>query len=378
MRKLLFILHITLFLLSQSQVIFAQSDKVWPWYSTGADLEVLIFGDTNLQERENPSGAFVHILPTLKTADLRIGNLEGPLAGTSKDPLLPDIPHKTRWKHSEPEMVQGFVDAGIDAFSVANNVTWPWMALMKSLNVLDAHDIQHAGGGKSIEEAHQPVILEKNGTRVGFLAYACTVFPFQHAATEDVPGIATVRVDTYYKPPRNLDKPGMPPTVVTIPVAQELDRMITDISLLAKETDVIICSYHWGYSKHTEIIDYQSKIAHAAIDAGADVIMGHGNHLIGPIEVYKNRPVFYGLGNLVFDWPKMRTRKNGMLAKLDISDGELRNVSVVPVWRDDDNNPHLLDPNQDKGAELYQLIRERSAGLSAMSLVKKEIVIELK
>lgn len=356
----------------------AQEHQPWPWQHNEADVSILIGGDINIQNRTDPIDVFRYLLPTFQAADLRIGNLEGPFAGTSQDPLILDIPHKSNWRHSEPEMVKGIVGAGIDAVSVANNVTWPWMALMKSIKVLEENNIPYTGGGENLDAAHQPVILEKNGTRVGFLAYACTVFPFLHAATETMPGVATVRIHTAYEPPPKYDKPGTPPIIITTPYKNELERMERDISELQENVDVVICSYHWGRSHHTELIDYQVTVAHVAIDAGADVIMGHGNHELGAIEVYKNKPVFYGLANLVFDWEQMLDRPNGLLAKIDVSQGNLARVSVVPLQRDDQNYPHILDPNAGAGAELYEILKSRSEGLSSLSIQGKEIVVNPK
>ncbi|MDZ7723289.1 MAG: CapA family protein [candidate division KSB1 bacterium] len=340
-----------------------------------SNLSILLFGDTNIQNRNNPVDAFQHVLPVFRKADFRLCNLEGPFAGTSDDPLLPDIPHKHNWTHSEPDMVQGLVDAGIDAVSVANNVTYPWTALMKSLKVLQEHGIRHTGGGANLNEAHRPVILEKHGVKVGLLAYACTVFPFQHAADETTPGIASMRIHTYYEPPHKYDKPGTPPVVVTVPYENELRRMKQDIRELKAETNIVIVSYHWGRSHHTELIDYQIEVASAAVDAGADVIMGHGNHEVAAVEVYKDASIFYGLGNFVFDWPQISDRPYGLLANIHTAAGRIDRVTVLPVKRDNDNNPRILDPGHGDGADLYRVLKERTAERASLRVEENEIVI---
>ena len=141
--------------------------EAWPWILDGPEvISVLLMGDCNFQFRENPEEAFMNVMPTLNAADFRMLNLEGPFAGSSKDPNVPDIPHKA-WKHSEPDQVAALTAAKIDAVGVANNVTYPWQALMRSLAVLDDAGIPYAGGGGNLEAAHQPVILEKNGLRIG-------------------------------------------------------------------------------------------------------------------------------------------------------------------------------------------------------------------
>ena len=357
--------------------IFAQKAVNWK-PNKDKQASILLFGDINIQNREKPEDAFNKVVPTLKNADFRIGNLEGPFAGTTKDARYVDIPHKNKWRHSEPDQIKGIIAANMSAVSVANNVTWPWEALMRSLAILEENDMPHAGGGENIEAAHKPVILEKNGIRIGFLAYASTVFPFKHAATDSTPGVATVKVDTWYKPVKNLDKPGMPMDVMTKVQPAELERMIADIKELNNKVDIVICSYHWGISHNPELIDYQVEIAHAAVDAGADVIMGHGNHLIAAIETYNGKPVFYGLGNFAFDWYEMKGRNEGLMAKLDIKNKKIDRVSLVPLWRDKDNNPYFLDPNINEGLDIYNNLQKLTGDLSNLTLDENEIMVEIK
>ncbi len=71
---------------------------------------------------------------------------------------------------------------------------------------------------------------------------------------------------------------------------------------------MLVASCHWGVGK--DVLQYMTEIAHAAIDAGADIVMGHGPHYPLPVEVYKGKPIFYGLGNLSFR-PAMRGRVHG-------------------------------------------------------------------
>ncbi len=194
--------------------------------------------------------------------------------------------------------------------------------------------------------------------KIGFLSYACTVFPYQHAATDAVPGIASVRVDTYYKPVRNLDKPGMNMETTTIPQPEELSRMRDDIRSLRAKADVVIVSYHWGVSDHQPLLDYQVTVAHEAVEAGADVIMGHGNHLVAAVETYKTKPIFYGLGNFAFDREKMRNRlKEGLAVKVDVKNNKLDRISFLPLMRDEASNPVFLDPATGPGAALFRLLQ---------------------
>jgi len=356
------------------------AQEEWPWLDEANgknSITLLLMGDTNIQDREDPGAAYKYVLPTLRAADVRFTNLEGAFAGTSKDPQILDIPHKRTWKHSAPEMVEGLIAAGIDGVGVANNVTYPWQALMRSLNVLEREKIGYTGGGKNLEEAHAPLIIKRKGVRLGFLQYAATVFPYNHEADINRPGIAGIRVYTSYQPPKNLDKPGQPPIVITMIDEQSLQRMVDDISGLRKKVDIVVVSYHWGVSNTTTPVDYQRELAHNAIDAGAHIVMGHGPHKYQPVEIYNGKPIFFSLGNFVFDWPNMRKSPEGLLARAIIKKRTLAGVSLVPVWRDEENNPHLLDPNVGQGRELYGYLLSINGDDGArLTLKGKEIVVE--
>ncbi|MGK2927742.1 MAG: CapA family protein [Lysobacterales bacterium] len=347
--------HIPLIIVLLCTPIAATATDPWPWVvsADGPDeVDVLLMGDSNFQFRDDPGSAWVKVQETLAAADIRFLNLEGPFAGHSTDPHYPDIPHKS-WTHSEPRDVQALVAGGIDAVGLANNVTFPWQAAMKSIEVLDQAGIPHTGAGQDIEAAHRPVILERKGTKVGFLQFAATVFPYNHAASEVRPGIAGIEVNTAYQPPWNLDKPGQPPVVVTWPEPESLERMSRSVRELASAADVAIVSFHWGVSGMTAIVEYQRTLARAALDAGADLVFGHGSHEYQQIEVYKGKPIVYSLAQFVFDDPlRAKKHRHGHLARAVIREGELVRLSLVPSWREDDNNPYLLDPNEGRGREL--------------------------
>lgn len=151
------------------------------------DVTVVLGGDVNVA-RTGPTEAFRWIESLLASADLRFCNLEGLLSVPSGDPSRPDIPHKANWRHSAPEMVAALAAAPIDVVSCANNVSFPPHGVMASLAVLDAHGIRHCGAGATRPEARRPVVVDRQGTRIGFLAYTSIFAPHGHAATEARPG----------------------------------------------------------------------------------------------------------------------------------------------------------------------------------------------
>ncbi len=370
-------LLIVLFLL---YVMGLSAQEPWPFAPVDEGAQsIILLGDTNIQYRENPADAFQYIMPTLDDADFRILNLEGPFARGTDDSTQTDIPHKD-WRYSNPDQVAALTAASIDVVGVANNVTYPWQALMKSIKVLDSAKIKFAGGGKNLEAAHKPVILDKKGLKVGFMQYAATVFPFNHAAAKDRPGIAEIKVYTAYQPPENLDKPGQPPVVITWMDETSKKRMVNDIKKLRTQADVVIVSYHWGVSGTETPVSYQTDVAKAVIDAGADVVFGHGPHKYQKVEVYKGKPIFYSLGQGVFDDLRGGNRsdrfREGLMVRLVTKDQKLQSVSLVPTWREDDNFIRLYDPNDGKGEELWHYLKRVNENGAELEIRDKEIVVK--
>ncbi|MEY9928965.1 poly-gamma-glutamate capsule biosynthesis protein CapA/YwtB (metallophosphatase superfamily) [Catenulispora sp. GP43] len=304
---------------------------------------LMLAGDVNLQERADPASAFTHVLDLLAPADVRFVNLEGVLCGPGSDPQAPDIAHKPNWRHSAPEMVKGLVAAGIDAVSVANNVTFPPPAMLEGLATLDSAGIAHCGAGTDLHDAHKPVVLERDGTRFGFLAYTSICWPFGMAAGIHTAGVASLRASTSYVPDlRSAEVPGRAPRVLTEPIPHELATMVRDVEALRARCDVLVLSCHWGVAGDA-VCDYQQAIGRAAVDAGADLVMGHGPHTLQGVELYRGRPIFYSLGNFVFDWPAMAGRHlDGLVLRCHVDDRRLRGVELHPVRRGQDNDVRPL------------------------------------
>ncbi|MFE3758665.1 CapA family protein [Nocardia tengchongensis] len=292
-------------------------------------------GDVNIQLRTDPADAFVGIRDVLAKADFRFVNLEGPLCGQG-----PVIPHKPNWTHADPAMVDALTWAGIDVVSCANNVTFPASAAVASLEVLDRAGIAHCGAGHDLCAARRPAVVQREGKSVAFLAYSSICWPFEHAATATRPGIVPMRAVTSYIPdPQVAEVPGAAPTVVTTPFSDELDALVADVEKARNENDHVVVSVHWGIPG-TIVANYQYTVAHAAVRAGADIVIGHGPHSIQPVEVYRGRPIFYSLGNLVFDWPVMHNRHmEGLLVEYDF-DGT---ATIIPTARDGHNTAQVLD-----------------------------------
>lgn len=285
----------------------------------------------------------------------------------------------------KPEVASIFGDCGFDVLSVANNHAMDWGpdALLDTIALLRDKGIQTVGGGRNIEEARQPAILERKGVRIGFLAYSSVVIQ-GYEATENRPGIAPLRAHTYYEA---VDyTPGMPPNIVTVPYEEDLRAMLQDIAALKKVADCVVVSMHWGVHFIPRMIaDYQEIAAKAAFNAGADLILGHHAHIPKAVAVYGGKACFHSLGNFIVTSPTSKAAffrrhsitadpeypmmnygadaKRTLIAKAVLSRAGVQKVSFLPVLIDKQIRPEALrsgDPRFDEALKHMEWVSEWS------------------
>ena len=303
-----------------------------------------------------------------------------------------------------------FAAAGFDVVSMASNHTMDWGkdALLDCLDRMHTDGIRTIGAGRDLDEARTPAVFDKDGTKIAFLAY-CSVAPSGYYAVPGRAGVAPMRAITHYQPLEE-DQPGTPCEVMTWPVSRDLEALLDDIGRAREVADLVFVSLHWGVHFTPALIaDYQPVVAHAAIDAGAAGIIGHHPHILKGIEVYKGRPIFYSLGNFVLDtdsgyrptdhfWRnKLKAAYTrfgaaepydhaehdepnySMIAKLEVSDGELRRASFRPVFIEN-KTPTMYSVHDERGADILRYVREitEQAGLDTTLRVEGEdVVVEL-
>jgi poly-gamma-glutamate capsule biosynthesis protein CapA/YwtB (metallophosphatase superfamily) len=275
-------------------------------------LKLILTGDVNLMNVTDPQVPFARFAAELRAADMVFGNLECCLVAAPSNHSL-----SNEGFFADPQVGgEALRLSGIQAVGIANNVHYGEGNILASIARLDQLGILHTGAGVDLAAARAPVVLERGGVRFGFLQRSSVYWPTNQEASEDSAGIAVIRGHTAYQvpvgrtrpgvPPAN--RPGIPPEIVTWADAEHLREFKDDIAALRPRVDVLVASCHWGLGK--DVLRYMTDIAHAAIDAGADIVMGHGPHYPLPIELYRGKPIFYGLGNFSFDTGH-RGRKHG-------------------------------------------------------------------
>lgn len=343
--------------------------------------------------RADPPSIFRHTRGVLKDADIAFGQMEAPLSDRGTPSFTPHSPTRLPTDNVRALTDEG---AGFDVMSFASNhaVDYGYDAFHDTLDVLRQNDIAVVGAGRTIAEARTPVILERRGTRVGFLAYLSIVFPGL-VAEDDVPGCAPLRASHFYE---QLDfQPGTPPLIVTKLYPEDRAAMEADIRALRQQVDVVVVSVHCGVHLIPQVVAmYQREAAYAAIDAGADLMLQHHAHILKGIEVYNGKAIFYGLGNFAlehaqhfegkmkaFDHTYRRARKeiyevppipgwekyryhpdarNTLIAKAYIEDKQITKVTYVPAYVNPQLEPEVVTSSDPRGQGVFDYVDQISRG----------------
>ncbi|MGH8303182.1 MAG: CapA family protein, partial [Steroidobacteraceae bacterium] len=160
-----------------------------------------------------------------------------------------------------------------------------------TIEMLERLGIAYCGAGPSLDAARRPAGLVRNGVRVALLSYNC-VGPESGWAGPDNAGCAFVRVE-----PRG-GGPISPAADLARLDQESVAELTADIAHARPNADLLIVALHKGIvHRPAELADYERPLAHAVIDAGADVVIGHHAHIARGIEIYRGRPIYHGLGN---------------------------------------------------------------------------------
>jgi poly-gamma-glutamate synthesis protein (capsule biosynthesis protein) len=192
--------------------------------------------------------------------------------------------------------------AGIDLVTLANNHVFDYgpEGLLDTIHFLDSVGIKHVGAGANLAEARRPAVFDIRGFRVGFLGYfGGGVF----AATSTRPGVA----------PRS--EAALRSDIQTL---RQIDKV-----------DYAVVNIHWGKERGLYPQDWQIKLAHLAVDAGADLVIGHHPHVLQGVERYKNSVIAYSLGNFLFGGNSRSTYDTAIL-KAELG-RNFRRISIVPI-----------------------------------------------
>jgi poly-gamma-glutamate capsule biosynthesis protein CapA/YwtB (metallophosphatase superfamily) len=255
---------------------------------------------------------FDRVAELLAQADITWVNLE--------TPLMADCPIRYVGLVfcGDPRGVEGLHSAGVDVVNVANNHTENY----GERGVIETEQVLR-DANFAITGLFEPVILEVKGKKIGLLGFndATPVYWISNARPRQVRA------------------------------AVESAR---------SQVDYLIVSFHWGIEYRLEQNNRQRDLAKLAIDAGADVVIGHHPHWVQGIEVYKDKPILYSLGNFIFDQGRGGWFNDGVIAVIAIRATGQIDVNLLPVVIEHKSTPRLAT------AEEASKILERMAVVSAI------------
>ena len=172
-------------------------------------------------------------------------------------------------------------EMGVDIVSLANNhaMDYGLQSLVDCLDTIDKLNVKYIGAGRNLADAKKAEIYEMNGKKVAILASCYFIPGWSWYAQENRPGVMTTYEGT--------DRYGM--------VKDEIKRLKEE-----EGCDVVGVYVHYGKEHTTQIISRQKNVSYGYIDSGADFIIGSHAHNLQGIEIYKDAPIYYNLGNFLF------------------------------------------------------------------------------
>jgi hypothetical protein len=260
-------------------------------------------------ERTGDAGA---VRKYLSGADLTLANFENPVIRDSV--YHPDATTFTGDLRLMPELDQ----AGIDGVTLGNNhiLDAGTTGLDETMGHLDDAGIAHAGAGMDLAEARQPMIFDVDGTKVGVLSYMGVPSYDWAWATKTAPG--------------------------TAPLVRGI--MEQDIKRLRPKVDLVVVMPHWGIEYMATPEPEQVDLAHAAIDAGADIFIGGHAHWAKGIEMYEGKPIYYGVGNFLLDQSWSEETSTAIFADVTLYGDRVIQTRPVPFIILDRAQPNFLTP----------------------------------
>ncbi len=289
-----------------------------------------------LDANSNPDYPYEEVREIISQADLAIGTFNATMSHR--------VSHTgCVWTYQlvgSPQNADAMQRAGFDVMSVATNhikdcglmKSWCNETFFDTLDNLRRVGIQAVGAGKDLREALQPVVINVQGVRFAFVSLGDSKMDESVFATDDNPGIARL--------------------------TQE--NMTAAIAAAKEAADVVIALPHWGSEDNFVPNWNQLTQAQQLVAAGADLIVGNHTHVVQAITEIDGVPVFYGLGNFVFDqW--LRDHRQGVILLVKFQGARYLGYELIPTHVDQDGRVHIAD--EAEAAEILENIERASQAI---------------
>jgi poly-gamma-glutamate capsule biosynthesis protein CapA/YwtB (metallophosphatase superfamily) len=286
----------------------------------------------------SPEMALQQLTPTLRAADLVYFNLETPLSDHARMDGMNRTPEK---------FASTLRSVGTSLVSVANNHTFDAdsQGFLDTLRALSSAGVPYVGGGDDLDEARKPVILERNGIKIGFLGYAQFSNMGEAAfAAKGRPGIAP-----------------MDPFLIR-----------DDIRRLRPQVDYVVVAVHWSTAKSANVSPANRRFAHDLIDDGADIVLGGHPPFPKGIEVYRGKVIIYSPGVTLrgfnhTDWG------DHYLVRFTLGAKSVEQIEVLPIAG---TGKQIAQPSLLHGLpaqRLLESVRSRSAAFNTPMKIRGDV-----
>ncbi len=254
-------------------------------------------GIRTMVRRHGPEYPFGRVSEFIRMHDLSFANLEGPMSSRGK-PVAKEINFR-----ADSAYVEVLKAPGLDVLSLANNhmLDYGRDALLDTRRILTNNGFWVVGAGQDSTEAAEPLVVERNGLRIGFLAF-----------------VTVPQVGIRYRGEQPC--PAFPDTTVLGGVLENIRA----------RSDVVVVTFHWGIEYVSRPNGGQTALARFCIDHGADLVLGHHPHVLQSIEKYSGKYIIYSLGNFVFDQHKPVQRES-MIFCCSFTRNGVESPYIVPV-----------------------------------------------
>jgi poly-gamma-glutamate capsule biosynthesis protein CapA/YwtB (metallophosphatase superfamily) len=289
--------------------------------------------------------AAVPIIRSLLSGDVILTNLEGAVAEKGESVS------QGRGFLAPPEAVDALTTFGFNLLSLSDNHAFDLKAtgIQNTIREADARKITHAGTGSNLAEAAAPAYLHTPKGTIALVASASGLIGAGASATADRPGVNELRVEAGAAENEAIaDLPGAP---ANTPNPEDSRRILQSIREARQHADIVIVYQHnhvFGNHSFSTIFtegmaerlapnQWLIRWTHAEIDAGADVILMHGAPLLHGVEIYHGRPIFYDLGNFIYNLPPTLTYIDepmsweSAVATVQFEGKNLRSISLRPI-----------------------------------------------
>jgi poly-gamma-glutamate capsule biosynthesis protein CapA/YwtB (metallophosphatase superfamily) len=282
----------------------------------------------------NPDLPYEEVSPLITQADLAVGTLNATIS--DYPPHTGCVP--TYVLVGSAENADALARAGFDVMSVATNhikncglTNCGDRAFLDTLDNLRRVSILPVGAGKNHADAMQPVVVTVNGTRFGIVSLG-QIEPMAFAG-EDKPGIAILN-------------------------KENLEAAIAEAK---KVSDVVIAMPHWGPEDMAIPNWLQRNLAQQLVDAGADLVVGNHTHVVQALQEINGVPVFYGLGNFVFDQTWADDHQQGVILLVKFKGKEFQGFELIPTHVDGDGRVHIA--GEAEASEIMERIEAASQAI---------------